>query len=84
MTKIHKQAYEKVAASYLNWDYVTLKLLPECKRVTKLGKTYEYQKARKWFLRFIPYTSWVNKEYIVFYPEKTVEYYTCSSGENDE
>lgn len=80
-----KQAYEKCPSDYgPGWDYEKIELLPECKRVTCFGYTYEYQKIRKKFLGLIPYTKWLSKDYIVWYPEETAEYYTCSCGENDE
>lgn len=85
MTKGYKQSYEKkYAADLIGWAYEKLDLLPECKRVTKLGVTYEYQKARKKLLGFIPYTTWVDKNYIVWYPKDSVEYYTCSCEEKDD
>ena len=89
MSKTSKaQAYKKVyggAFCPAEWDeYKPVDLLPECKRVTRLGVTYEYQKVRNKFLGFIPYTEWVAKERIVWYPEDTVEYYTCSCGEENE
>ena len=86
MSKTSKaQAYKKVYASEFCpadvWEYEPVDLLPECKSVTRLGVTYEYQKVRNKFLGLIPYTEWVAKERIVWYPEDTVEYYTCSCVE---
>jgi len=78
-----KQAYEKVDLTYCaGWDYEKIELLPECKRETRFGYSYEYQKVRKKFLSLIPYTKWLSKERIVWYPEETVEYYTCKCREN--
>ena len=83
---MHKQAYKKVYVGQLSltysWEYEPVELLPECKSVTRLGVTYEYQKVRNKFLGLIPYTEWVDKECIVWHPEDTVEYYTCSCVEN--
>jgi len=82
------QAYKKVyggAFCPAEWDeYEPVDLLPECKSVTRLGVTYEYQKVRNKFLGLIPYTEWVDKERIVWYPEDTVEYYTCSCEEEND
>jgi len=82
---MHKQAYKKVYSGEFClanvWEYEPVDLLPECKSVTRLGVTYEYQKVRNKFLGLIPYTEWVHKECIVWYPEDTVEYYTCSCVE---
>ena len=77
-----KQAYEKYLSDFgEGWDYEKIELFPECKRVTRHGVTYEYQKVRKKFLGLIPHTKWLDKDYIVWYPEETVEYYTCSCGD---
>ena len=86
MSKIAmKQAYEN------EWDYfdgnyrlVKIELLPECKRENIYGKTHEYQKVRKKFLGIIPYTKWLNKDYIEVYPKESVKYYNCSCGEQAE
>ena len=82
------QAYKKVYSGEFClanvWEYEKIELLPECKRETRFGYSYEYQKVRKKFLGLIPYTKWLNKDDIVWYPEETVEYYTCSCGEENE
>lgn len=78
-----KQAYEKVPIDFCEWHYRKIELLPECKSVVSKGRTFNYQKARKRFLG-IPYTAWVDKNYITFFPEGYVEYYECSCGEDDE
>lgn len=78
-----KQPYERVIADY-GYVFEPIELLPFCKRVTIFGGTFEYQKARKKFLWFIPYTKWVCKDNIRWYPIETVEYYECSCGEEDE
>ena len=77
-----KQAYEQIPGGLHGWDYHKIELLPECKRVTRIGKTKEYQKIRSKFLG-IPYTKWVDKKYIVFFDEEKVEYYACSCGDKE-
>ena len=79
-----KQAYEKVAGSCYHWDYIPIEVLPECRRTTEFGHTYVHQKVRKKWLGLIPYTTWMPKDYIVWYDEPKVEYYECSCGEEDE
>lgn len=76
------QPYESVFGDY-GYDLEPVELLPFCKRVTKYGHTREYQKVRKKFLGFIPYTKWVNKDDIRWYPKESVEYYECSCGERE-
>lgn len=77
-----KQSYERVFSHYgADWDYEKIELLPECRRETRHGLTYEYQKVRKKFLGLITYTKWVNKLDIKIYPAETVDYYTCDCGE---
>lgn len=79
-----KQAYEKVASNWSSWDYIPIEVLPECRRTTEFGYTYVHQKVRKKWLGLIPYTTWVSKDYIVWFDEPKVEYYKCSCGEEDE
>jgi hypothetical protein len=77
-----KQAYERFVDGLHGWEYQKIELLPECKRVTRVGETKEYQKVRSNFLG-IPYTRWVDKRYIVFFDKETVEYYACSCGDKE-
>jgi hypothetical protein len=76
-----KQAYERV---FTDWgdEYVKVQLLPECKRISKRGNVYEFQKVRRRLLGLIPYTKWVNKLDIKMYPAETVEHYTCDCGDH--
>ena len=74
-----KQAYERVLA-YGGYDLVPIELLPKCKRVSRKGVETEYQLARQWFLGLIPYTKWVRKDDIRFFPKPSVEYYECNCG----
>lgn len=74
-----KQAYEKLYTDFGNC-FEPIEVLPYCKRVTKLGYTYEYQQVRKRFLGFISYKKWVLKDNIRWYPKERVEYYECSCG----
>jgi len=78
-----KQAYEKyLIIDYgAGYDYEEIEVLPQRKKVNRLGVTYKYSKVRKKFLGLIPYTKWLNQDYIVWYPEETVEYYECSCEE---
>lgn len=76
-----KQSYERVIDDY-GYCLDPIELLPLCKRVTEYGQTREYQKVRKQFLGFIPYTKWVNKDNIFWYT-KEVEYYECDCGEKN-
>lgn len=79
-----KQAYERSAcAGFSGWEYRKIELLPECKRVTRFGKTKEYQKTRRKFLG-IPYARWIAKGNIAFFDKEKVEYYTCSCGDKEE
>ena len=78
-----RQAYERVMGQsgfYLK----PVKLLPQCKIVRKKGTTTVYQKARKKFLWVIPYTTWVDKSDIRWYPKESVEYFECNCGEDYE
>ena len=77
-----KQAYEEVYGDYGLWYLRKIDVLPKCKKVTKFGKTVEYQLVRrKVFFGFFPYTYWLNKREIRWYDEPTVEYYDCSCGD---
>lgn len=76
-----KQAYKKVAYSLNDCDYIPIEVLPECRRTTEFGNTYVHQKVRRKWLGLIPYTTWVNKDNIVWYDIPKVEYYECSCKE---
>lgn len=80
MKQAYEQRYDAMMEGCLYYEKV--ELLPECKRETRFGYSYEYQKARKKFLGLIPYTKWLSKDCIVWFPHDTVEYYTCSCGED--
>lgn len=73
-----KQAYEQYLSDY-GYDYLKIEVLPECKRVTRLGKTVEYQKARRRKL-FRTVTYWVPKANIVWFDAPTEEQYACNCG----
>lgn len=79
-----KQSYEKIPSLCRGWEYVQIEALPECRRTTECGETYVHQKVRKKWLGLIPYTTWVNKDYIVWYDMPRIEYYECNCGEEDE
>ena len=77
-----KQAYEDVYNDYGLWYRREIDVLPKCKKVTKFGKTVEYQLVRrKVFFGLIQWTYWLNKRDIRWQDEPTVEYYDCSCGD---
>ena len=79
-----KQAYEKILTGsdpIYEYDYIQIEVLPECRRITEFGHTYVHQKIRKKWLGLIPYTTWTNKDNIVWHDIPKVEYYECSCKE---
>lgn len=77
-----KQAYQEVYGDYGLWYHRKLEVLPECKKVTEYGKTFEYQLVRrKVFFGLFTCTYWLDRREIRWYDEPTVEYYDCDCGE---
>lgn len=76
-----KQAYEGVYGDYGLWYLRKIEVLPKCKKVTKFGRTVEYQLVCRNVFFVFPYTYWLDKREIRWYDEPTVEYYDCKCGE---
>ena len=76
-----KQAYEEAYGDYGLWYLRKIDVLPKCKKVTKFGRTVEYQLVRRKVFFVFPYTYWLDKSEIRWYDEPTVEYYDCSCGD---